>query len=56
MWRYCVEVFDYLSLAALVDGVVLGVHGGLSPNISTIDQVRKKKKKKKKKKKCVCVL
>ena len=54
VWRYCVEVFDYLSLAALVDGVVLGVHGGLSPNISTIDQVRKKKKKKKKK--CVCVL
>merc|ERR1711985_168825 len=40
VWRYCVEVFDYLSLAALVDGVVLGVHGGLSPNISTIDQVR----------------
>jgi len=40
VWRYCVEVFDYLSLAALVDGVVLGVHGGLSPTISTIDQVR----------------
>ena len=40
VWRYCVEVFDYLSLAALVDGVVLGVHGGLSPNVSTIDQVR----------------
>jgi len=40
VWRYCVEVFDYLSLAALVDGVVLGVHGGLSPSISTIDRVR----------------
>jgi len=40
VWRYCVEVFDYLSLAALVDGVVLGVHGGLSPNISTLDQIR----------------
>jgi len=40
VWRYCVEVFDYLSLAAIIDGVVLGVHGGLSPNISTIDQVR----------------
>ena len=40
VWRYCVEVFDYLSLAAIVDGVVLGVHGGLSPNISTLDQIR----------------
>lgn len=40
VWRYCVDVFDYMSLAALVDGVVLGVHGGLSPNISSLDQIR----------------
>jgi serine/threonine-protein phosphatase 4 catalytic subunit len=40
VWRYCTEVFDYLSLAALVDGRVLGVHGGLSPTISTLDQIR----------------
>ena len=40
VWRYCTDVFDYLSLAALVDGSVLCVHGGLSPSIATLDQVR----------------
>lgn len=39
VWRYCCEVFDYLSLGALVDGRVFCVHGGLSPNVHRIDQV-----------------
>mmetsp|Transcript_37174 Transcript_37174/g.37850 ORF Transcript_37174/g.37850 Transcript_37174/m.37850 type:complete len:305 (+) Transcript_37174:170-1084(+) len=39
-WKYCVEVFDYLNLAALVDGKVLCVHGGLSPELRTIDQIQ----------------
>lgn len=39
-WKYCVEVFDHLNLAALVDNEVLCVHGGLSPEVRTIDQVR----------------
>jgi diadenosine tetraphosphatase ApaH/serine/threonine PP2A family protein phosphatase len=39
-WKYCCQVFDYLTLAALVDGKVLCVHGGLSPDIRTVDQVR----------------
>lgn len=40
VWRYCCDVFDYLSLGAIVDGRVFCVHGGLSPNISTLDQIR----------------
>lgn len=41
VWRYCCEVFDYLALAAIVDGRVFCVHGGLSPNVHAIDQVRR---------------
>lgn len=40
VWRWCCEVFDYLALGAIVDGRVFCVHGGLSPNLQGIDQVR----------------
>jgi serine/threonine-protein phosphatase 6 catalytic subunit len=39
-WKYCTDVFDYLPLGALVEGRVLCIHGGLSPDIKTIDQIR----------------
>lgn len=40
VWRYCTDVFDYLSLSALIDGAIFAVHGGLSPTITTLDQIR----------------
>lgn len=40
VWKACCQVFDFLVLAAIVDGSVLCVHGGLSPEIRTIDQIR----------------
>ena len=41
VWRYCCEVFDYLSLGAITsDGKWFAIHGGLSPAIANIDQIR----------------
>ncbi|TNN12503.1 Serine/threonine-protein phosphatase 6 catalytic subunit isoform 1 [Schistosoma japonicum] len=39
-WHYCCKVFDLLTIAALVGEKVLCVHGGLSPQIKTLDQIR----------------
>ncbi|RHZ81746.1 hypothetical protein Glove_117g500 [Diversispora epigaea] len=40
VWRHCCEIFDYMSLAAIIEDKIFCVHGGLSPNINTIDQIR----------------
>ncbi|KAI9496344.1 serine/threonine-protein phosphatase 4 catalytic subunit [Zychaea mexicana] len=40
VWRYCCEIFDYLSLSAIIDNKIFCVHGGLSPSITTLDQIR----------------
>lgn len=40
VWRYCTEIFDYLSLSAIIDGRIFCVHGGLSPSIQYLDQIR----------------
>ena len=34
------QVFDYLSLSALIEEKIFCVHGGLSPSITTLDQIR----------------
>ena len=39
-WKYCTEIFDYLAIGAIVEGKILCIHGGLSPDIKTIDQIR----------------
>lgn len=39
-WRTCAEVFDQMALAALIGSKILSVHGGLSPHLMTIEQIR----------------
>ncbi|XP_020810195.1 serine/threonine-protein phosphatase 4 catalytic subunit-like [Drosophila serrata] len=40
VWRSCMDIFDYLSLAAIIDGKIFCVHGGLSPSIQKLDEIR----------------
>ncbi|OON15146.1 Ser/Thr phosphatase family protein, partial [Opisthorchis viverrini] len=40
VWRQCTEIFDYLCLSAIIDDRIFCVHGGLSPTITTLDQIR----------------
>ncbi|ODV59382.1 type 2A-related serine/threonine-protein phosphatase SIT4 [Ascoidea rubescens DSM 1968] len=40
VWKYCCQVFDFLTLAAIIDGRILCIHGGLSPEIRMLDQIR----------------
>lgn len=38
-WKYLVDVFDTMSISALIDNKIMCVHGGLSPFIRTVDHI-----------------
>eukprot|EP00494_Astrolonche_serrata_P002241 UN02247 len=40
VWRVTTQLFDYITLSALIDGKVFGVHGGLSPAITSLTALR----------------
>lgn len=40
-WKMFTDLFDYLPLTAVVEGQIFGTHGGLSPNIQNLDDIRK---------------
>jgi serine/threonine-protein phosphatase 4 catalytic subunit len=40
VWKMCTDVFDCLTLSAVVENRIFCVHGGLSPSISSLDQLK----------------
>jgi len=40
VWKYFTDLFDYLPLSIVVDNKIFCVHGGLSPQLDTLDDVR----------------
>ena len=40
VWKCFNDLFDYLTISSLVENEVFVVHGGLSPSIQSIDQIR----------------
>lgn len=40
VWRSFMQLFDYFTIGVIIDSKILCVHGGLSPDIRTIDQIR----------------
>ncbi len=41
IWKQCSDLFDYFPIGALIDGRVFCIHGGLSPELKTLDQIRR---------------
>ena len=39
-WNQFVDVFDQLPLSALIEDKFMCMHGGLSPDLTSIDQIR----------------
>jgi len=40
VWEAFTNMFDYLNIAAVIDDRILCIHGGLSPSVHTLDQIR----------------
>lgn len=40
VWKHCTEIFDMLTLAAVIDNKIFCVHGGLTPTIMTLSDVK----------------
>ena len=41
VWKYCVEAFDFMTLAAIIDQKIFCVHGGISKYGEKMDDIKK---------------
>lgn len=40
VWNYFTSMFDFLTLSVVIDNTIFCVHGGLSPSLHKIDQIK----------------
>ena len=40
VWHYFTDMFDFLTLSVVIDNQIFCVHGGLSPSIHSVDQIK----------------
>lgn len=40
VWSHFTRMFDFLTLCVLIDNSIFCVHGGLSPSLQTVDQIK----------------
>ena len=40
IWIYLTDLFDYMPITALIENEMFAVHGGLSPSITSLNQIR----------------
>ena len=40
LWKTFLDTFNYLPVAAFIDDKILCMHGGLSPELHSLDQIR----------------
>lgn len=41
LWKSFTEMFNWMPVAALIDDKIFCVHGGLSPDLTSLDQLTK---------------
>ena len=41
LWRTFTDCFNCLPVAAVIDDKILCMHGGLSPELSSLDQIKR---------------
>lgn len=41
LWKTFTDCFNCLPIAALIDDKILCMHGGLSPELSSLDQIKR---------------
>lgn len=40
VWELLTDVFDYIPISCIIENSIFCVHGGLSPSIETIDEIK----------------